>query len=126
MLRTSIEVAAGALVVDDATVIGVADDPLAAVLGVAAVGALAVETIKAHCNSLQSNRRTYVYELVGPKNQTMKYGITSNPVAERRHTASFYAKYDVTMRIIATYNFVFRRGRMSLVFAWDMSPPTAV
>jgi RHS repeat-associated protein len=76
-----------------------------------------------HGNSLQSSRKTYVYELVGPKSQTMKYGITSNPVAERRYTASFYARYDVTMRIIALYDYRFAARTHEFGLCMDMSRP---
>jgi RHS repeat-associated protein len=58
-----------------------------------------------HGNSLQSQRKTYVYELIGPKRQVMKYGITSNPIAERRYSFSFYEKNSLRMQILAVHDY---------------------
>ena len=57
-----------------------------------------------HGNSLLSPRPTFVYQLVDPRLRIMKYGITSNPVAERRYTSTFYARYNVTMQILSYHN----------------------
>ena len=50
-------------------------------------------TPKVHGNSYRSLRPTWVYRLVDRNTgRLLKYGITSNPVAEKRYTESYYSK----------------------------------
>jgi RHS repeat-associated protein len=102
----ALAVAAGALVADDVTGIGVADDPLAAVLGVAALGALAIESlpsVEVHGNSSRSQRSTEVYNLINRSTGAIdKIGITSNAAA--RYSQAWLDVNNVRYRAIQRYS----------------------
>ena len=102
----ALAVAAGALVADDVTGIGVADDPLAAILGIAAVGALAIEsgsTIVVHGNSSRSQRSTEVYNLIDRSNGSIaKIGITSNAAA--RYSQRYLQENNVRYETVKRYS----------------------
>ena len=81
-----------------------------AVIGAGIACAVACEAVGAsigeriHGNSLLSPRSTFVYQLVNPRLEVMKYGITSNLIAERRYNRAYYARYHVTMQVLSYHN----------------------
>ena len=75
------------MVADDASGVGVIDDPLIPVVLTTAAAAAAV----VHANDLRSQRPTWVYELVGNRNgATLKIGITSLQPPRRRYPGFVY------------------------------------
>ncbi|MFA5120974.1 hypothetical protein [Zavarzinia sp.] len=56
-----------------------------------------------HGSSLESQRPTYVYQLVDPKDVILKYGITSNPIPQSRYSTTQYAAMGARMQLLGVY-----------------------
>ena len=58
-----------------------------------------------HGNSLDSQRQTFLYQLTDIyTGEVLKYGITSQPVPERRYTSDFYAATYSRMDVIGSFS----------------------
>jgi RHS repeat-associated protein len=99
--------ASGALLADDVTVIGVADDvaipPILIASAAAASTAIVIRAV--HANSLRSTRPTHVYQIVSNRSgEILKYGITSSANPERRYPAWVLRVGNARMELIATHS----------------------
>ena len=56
-----------------------------------------------HGNSLDSQRQTFVYQLVNPAGDVLKYGITSEIVPQKRYSANEYAAMNAQMQVLGSY-----------------------
>lgn len=98
------------LFADDVTVIGVADDPVAIVLGLGALAAVSIDgyqriqkaTANVHANTHNSPRGTEVYNLIHiPTSEVWKIGVTSS---SKRYSDVALRANNLAYRTIETYS----------------------
>ena len=78
----------------------------AIISGVASAGAatgIAIDSLM-RGNSLNSQQQTYVYQLVNPAGEILKYGITSEVNPTDRYSTTYYAQNNAQMQVITSYS----------------------